>query len=100
MQRCLAYIDQLKRSDLSQLIRGISMLEENQIVRTLGGNLKIARTKKGMSIKELAEAIDVTPPYRIENNLINNIGIITFSKVCYELDLSDTQVLNIIQSFR
>ena len=56
MQRCLAYIDQLKRSDLSQLIRGISMLEENQIVRTLGGNLKIARTKKGMSIKELAEA--------------------------------------------
>ncbi|WP_342567763.1 helix-turn-helix transcriptional regulator [Psychrobacillus sp. FSL K6-4046] len=78
------------------------MLEENQIVRTLGGNLKIARTKKGMSIKELAEAIDVTAPYlvRIENNLINNIGIITFSKVCYALDLSDTQVLDIIKFFK
>lgn len=93
MQRCLAYIDQLKRSDLSQLIRGILML---------GESLKIARTKKGISIKELAEAIDVTSPYlaRIENNLIINIGIVTFSKVCSELDLSDTQVLDIIKSFR
>ena len=68
----------------------------------LGENLKIARTKKGLSIKELGAAIDVTAPYlaRIENNLIINIGIVTFSKVCYELDLSDTQVLDIIKSFR
>ncbi|MCM3359366.1 helix-turn-helix transcriptional regulator [Psychrobacillus sp. MER TA 171] len=68
----------------------------------LGESLKIARTKKGISIKELAEAIDVTSPYlaRIENNLIINIGIVTFSKVCSELDLSDTQVLDIIKSFR
>lgn len=64
----------------------------------LGDNLKIARTKKGLSTKELAIAIDVTAPYlaRIENNLIINIGIVT----CYELDLSDTQVLDIIKSFR
>lgn len=78
------------------------MLKENQVIRSIGENLTIARIKKGVSIKELAEAIDVTAPYlaHIENNLIINIGIVTFSKVCYELDLSDTQVLNIIKSSR
>lgn len=81
------------------------MSKENHIISnevSIGEQLKIARIKKGISINELAKSIDVTAPYlvRIENNVLINIGIKVFSKICYELDLSDTEVLEIIKSFR
>jgi len=79
------------------------MSKENQIISnevSLGEKLKIARTKKGISINELAEAIDITAPYlvRIENNVLTNPGIITFIRVCNALDLSDTEILKILKS--
>lgn len=81
------------------------MSKENHIISNevpIGEQLKIARIKKGISINELAKSIDVTAPYlvRIENNLLINIGIIVFSKISYKLDLSDTDILQIIKSIR
>ena len=78
------------------------MSEENEIKSikvSLGEEIKITRTRKGMSIKELAKEVGVTAPYlaRIENNVIINIGLITFTKICHELDLSDTDILHIIR---
>ncbi|KQL33341.1 helix-turn-helix domain-containing protein [Psychrobacillus sp. FJAT-21963] len=75
--------------------------EENSRKEYLGEKLKNARKRKGISLSDLAIATGgVTVPLlsRIENNAHINPGIITFKRICYALDLSDTDILQIIKS--
>jgi len=67
----------------------------------LGEKLKNARKRKGVSLNDLSIATGgVTIPLlaRIENNVHINPGIITFSIICRALELSDTDILQIIKS--
>jgi transcriptional regulator with XRE-family HTH domain len=69
-------------------------LPKREIASDLGGKLKDLRTRIGLSQKDLADKIDVTPSFisQLENNQISP-SLYSFLQICRALGVNPAQVL-------
>lgn len=70
-------------------------LSYNILCVKIGEKIKLARTEKKLSVKDLSKKVSVseTALYKIEAGLVKNPGIFSIAEICKALDISIDHLL-------
>ncbi len=67
---------------------------------SLGLEIKVARTRRGMKAKELAKQVEIEPKYLslIENDKARGLSVQVSRRICIALGVSSDQLLELPES--
>jgi len=70
-------------------------MKKNTLLKLVGGNIRDARKKKGLTQEELAEKADINPKFlgKVER-AETNVSVVTLSKICDALGISLSGLLS------